>query len=88
MIEDEFKNILDREDFPEAVKQYYSETISFLKEFTNYDARLIVRSFSLTKREIKDIVVIANLLKQAVTFLRCNRSFGITSDNYNSNVPT
>lgn len=69
MIEEEFKTILDRELFPQIVKKHYAGTLDLLKEITNYGARLIVRSFSLTKREVKDIVVIANLLKQAVTFL-------------------
>lgn len=69
MIEDEFKNILDREYYPDMIKRHYTETINLLKEVTNYGARLIVRIFSLTKGEVKDVVVIANLLKQVVTFL-------------------
>lgn len=69
MIEDEFKLVLDRGFYPLIVKKHYSETIDLLKEITNYGARLIVRCFSLSQRKLPDIVVIANLLKQAITFL-------------------
>lgn len=69
MIEDEFKLVLDRGFYPPIVRKHYSETLDLLKEVTNYGARLIVRCFSLSKRRLPDIVVVANLLKQAITFL-------------------
>lgn len=69
MIEDEFKLVLDRGFYPPIIRKHYSETLDLLKEVTNYGARLIVRCFSLSQRKLPDIVVIANLLKQAVVFL-------------------
>ena len=69
MLETQFKDILDREDPPQHVNQYLSESIELLKEVSNYGARLIIRMFSISDRKTKDVVILAILLKHAVAMI-------------------
>lgn len=69
MQEDEYKPLLDRDKLAVEVKQYLSSHIDLLHDVTNYGTLLIPRSFVSSKRTLKDLIVIAVLLRQVVTML-------------------
>lgn len=69
MKETDFPTILDRIEPKEMVTKHFNNQMELLKELSNYGARLIVRSFSISERKKSDIIIIPVLFKQFVSMI-------------------
>lgn len=67
--ENEFKALIDRSKVVSDVKEHLSPWTALINDITNYGTNLIPRCFSSSGRDLKDIVVLAVLLRQAVAML-------------------
>lgn len=67
--ENEFKPILDRDRVVADIEKNLKPWIDLLSDVTNYGSNLIPRCFSSSKRSLKDVVVLAILLRQVVAML-------------------
>jgi len=67
--ENEFKPLLDSEQIVADVKEHLKPWVDLLRDITNYGTNLIPRCFSSSDRGLKDVVVIAILLRQTVAML-------------------
>jgi uncharacterized protein DUF5677 len=69
MASEPHKGLLDRDLYAVLVKENFSETTDLLEELVNYGSNLIPRCFHSSKKELHDIVIILNFLKQAVALV-------------------
>lgn len=67
--ESEFKALLDPDKVIADIKEHLSPWIALVQDVTNYGSNLIPRCFSSSERSLKDAVVLAILLRQAVAML-------------------
>jgi len=67
--ENEFHPLLDREKAVVDSKRAFSVQLEMLRDAINYGTNLIPRCFGSSNKELKDIVVIAILLRQVVAML-------------------
>lgn len=67
--ESEFRRLLHREKVVADVERAYSMQLEMLRDVINYGTNLIPRSFGLSGKELKDIVVVTILLRQVVSML-------------------
>lgn len=67
--ENEFKPLLDREKVIADIKEHLRPRIELIRDLTNYGTNLIPRCFNSSEKKLKDAVVLAILLRQAVAML-------------------
>ncbi len=67
--ESEFKPLLDNDKVVVEIKTHLGPWTDLLRDLTNYGTNLIPRCFSSSERGMKDVVIIAILLRQAVAML-------------------
>lgn len=67
--ESEFPPLLDRGKAVADVKRAFSAQLEMLRDVTNYGTNLIPRCYGSSDKALKDIVVIATLLRQVVAML-------------------
>jgi hypothetical protein len=67
--ENEFTPLLDREKARSHVLHAFPNQLATLKDLTNYGTNLIPRCYTSSDRDLKDVVVVGILLRQAVAML-------------------
>jgi hypothetical protein len=67
--EDECRALLHRDKVIADVKRAFPEQVALLRELTNYGSNLIPRCYISSEKELKDLVVLAILLRQVVAML-------------------
>lgn len=67
--ESEFPPLLDRGKARADVNRAFSGQVEMLRDVTNYGTNLIPRCFGSSDKELKDIIVLATLLRQVVAML-------------------
>jgi hypothetical protein len=67
--ESEFKALLDHDKVVADIKKHLSPWTKLIQDVTNYGSNLIPRGFSSSDRNLKDVVVLAILLRQALAML-------------------
>jgi hypothetical protein len=85
--EDEYKALLDRNGVTVQVKQHLSAHIELIRDVVNYGTSLIPRCLVSSDRRLKDLVVIAVLLRQVVSTLDAMEILMSSGAVYASNLP-
>jgi len=67
--ENEFRGLLDREKVLADVHRAFSPQLDLVRDLTNYGTNLIPRCFTSSDHDLKDVVLIGILLRQAVAML-------------------
>ncbi len=67
--ESEFKALLERDKVAADIKKHLSPWLELLRDLTNYGSNLIPRCYASSDRGLRDVVVLAILLRQAVAML-------------------
>jgi hypothetical protein len=67
--ESEFRALIDREKVVSDIKEHLSPWTASIRDMTNYGSNLIPRCFISSDRSLKDVVVLAILLRQALAML-------------------
>jgi hypothetical protein len=67
--EQEFKHLLDRDKVVEDIRAHFKPWTDLLRDLVNYGSNLVPRCFGSSERGLKDMVVLATLLPQAVAML-------------------
>jgi len=69
VIERPLKTILDRDVSLGHINEHFIDQVHLLRELVNYGTNLIVRCFISSDRQLTDMIVLGNLLKQVVAML-------------------
>lgn len=67
--ESEFKGLLNRADTIADAKRIFSAQLDVMVDLTNYGTNLIPRAYNSSQKDLKDVVLIAILLRQVVAML-------------------
>jgi uncharacterized protein DUF5677 len=67
--ENEFRRLIDREKVVAEIREHLKPWVDLIYDLVNYGSNLIPRAFASSERNLKDTVVIAVLLRQAVAML-------------------
>lgn len=63
------RTLLDRNLYPALAKEHFGDSLGLLEELVNYGSNLVPRCFVSSQRELHDVVIILNFLKQGVALL-------------------
>ncbi len=86
MPEDEYKPLLDRDRLAVEVTQHLSAHVELIRDVTNYGTCLIPRCLVSSNRTLKDLIVIAVLLRQLVAMLDASEVLISSGAVYASNL--
>jgi len=67
--ESEFKALLDRDKVVAAIKEHLRPKTGLVNDITNYGTNLIPRCFGSSDRKMKDVMLLAVLLRQVVAMI-------------------
>jgi len=67
--ESEFKALLDRDKVVAAIKEHLHPWTDLVNDITNYGTNLIPRCFESSDRKLKDVMLLAVLLRQVVAMI-------------------
>lgn len=69
MTEEPHKTLLDRDLYAVLIKEHFSDSLGLLEEMVNYGSNLVPRCFASSEKELHDVVIVLNFLKQGVSLL-------------------
>ena len=67
--ESEFKALLDRDKVVAAIKEHLRPKTGLVNDITNYGTNLIPRCFESSDRKLKDVMLLAVLLRQVIAMI-------------------
>jgi hypothetical protein len=61
--------ILDRNLYPQWIKEHFSDSIELVRDFVNYGTKLVPRCFVSSDRKLDDVVIVISMLKHSIALL-------------------